>query len=83
MHPHAEAWDLYHFLGGRRSVPRNRPCDFCGKPVPEGFIHPSCFWLELRETRQEVILKLGPAPEQMTGSKAIMKASKTRSLANT
>jgi len=57
MHDAAKAWDLKN---GKRPtgttlkwVPKNRPCDWCGKIVPRGYIHKEClkqeqaFWLDI------------------------------------
>ena len=48
MHPSAEAWDKLHsHLGEYKHIPQDRPCDWCGKPVKEGFIHMYCVQQEL------------------------------------
>ena len=56
MHPLAVQWDAEHMsphMGGLswRWVPQDRPCDWCGQPVKEGFIHLRCFNRELETMR--------------------------------
>jgi CRISPR/Cas system-associated protein Cas10 (large subunit of type III CRISPR-Cas system) len=38
MHDAAKKWDREN----PRPVPEGRPCDWCGRPVPRGYIHPEC-----------------------------------------
>jgi hypothetical protein len=52
MHENAMKWDKEHnvdnsFATGResakgKSIPENRPCDWCGKLVDKGYIHEKC-----------------------------------------
>lgn len=49
MSPEAEKWDERygkdvnkHDVVDGKFVPKNRPCDWCGKPVESGYIHPDC-----------------------------------------
>jgi hypothetical protein len=37
----AEKWDVKACLV-KGAVPKNRPCDWCGKKVNRGFIHKAC-----------------------------------------
>lgn len=49
MHERAAQWDkdnarvasAYH-IEGDTLIPKNRPCDWCGKPVDLGYIHTDC-----------------------------------------
>jgi hypothetical protein len=55
MHEKAKEWDLIHNAHTVNSryvcgwIPHNRPCDMCGEPVPEGFIHHACLRKELED----------------------------------
>lgn len=51
----AEDWDrrrynsIVHYVEhDGRWVPKDRPCDWCGKPVDKGYIHVHCAKLEKR-----------------------------------
>lgn len=61
MHDLAAKWDDEHGItkavakkmSDSGKPPKNRPCDWCGKVVREGWIHDKCadkertFWLDL------------------------------------
>ena len=52
MHPNAKDWDKRNGIpdtswpNGKnlavRITPKGRPCDWCGEPVPAGWIHEAC-----------------------------------------
>ncbi len=48
MHKAAKKWDRQHgdfsrnFDCRKHKPPKNRPCDWCGEIVDEGFIHEKC-----------------------------------------
>jgi hypothetical protein len=56
MHHKAKEWEREHgintsFATGQSPppgtpAPKNRPCDWCGEIVEEGYIHPQCQELE-------------------------------------
>lgn len=46
MHDLAEKWDdknknkaIHNTVADAKFLPKNRPCDWCGEPVPSGYIH--------------------------------------------
>lgn len=60
MHQSAAHWDKInadkataHVVQEGKRLPVDRPCDWCGEPVPVGFIHKDCakkeqaFWFDL------------------------------------
>ena len=56
MHSKAKAWDKAHPTRNnmdRVRTPRNRPCDWCGKPVKLGYIHLRCLEQELNIPKRE------------------------------
>ena len=54
MHSFAYQWDILHNVRGNpHFIPHGRPCDRCGEPVPEGFIHDQCLREELKEGYRE------------------------------
>lgn len=62
MHLKAEEWDELngnrassHLIKGDKFIPINRPCDWCGAVVDEGYIHNTC----LREEASFLIETLG------------------------
>lgn len=49
MTPIAAEWDRkhrnsveHHTVKDGKFIPINRPCDWCGRAVAEGWIHPEC-----------------------------------------
>lgn len=67
MHSNAQQWDDQHSLHSWSYVPHGRPCDWCGLPVEEGFIHSRCVVLELRRmgrVPRPVVLPQAKAPAQ-------------------
>lgn len=64
MHQLAREWDKEHGIDSSfatgdkwskgKVLPKDRPCDWCGKLVPYGFIHEICIKLE-RNTWSDIL----------------------------
>ena len=52
MHPKARKWDQKWLKSNPPAfMPTGRPCDWCGEPVREGYIHIRCWLQELPTIR--------------------------------